>query len=195
MNHNQKQFIKNSLSEAKTNLENFLSNEKNIESIDASIETIIKTINDGGKVFTCGNGGSMCDAMHFAQEFTGRFDKERTSLPAIAISDPSYITCTANDYGYEAVFERVLTSLGKEGDVLLVLSTSGNSPNVLNAVKKAKEQRITSIGLLGKDGGKTAPLCDISIIAPGRNSARIQEIHIKCIHIIIEAVEKKLFFA
>lgn len=191
-NKNQHEFIKKKLEEARANLELFLSDYKNIENIDSAIKIIANSIQKGRKVFSCGNGGSMCDAMHFAQEFTGKYDEERKSLPAIAISDPSYISCTANDYGYDFVFERILTGLGKKGDVLLAISTSGNSSNVIKAVSKAKELGITSVGLLGNDGGELGSLCDVSIIAPGRNSAGIQEIHIKCIHIIIEAVEDEL---
>jgi D-sedoheptulose 7-phosphate isomerase len=192
-NDNQKNYIKSCLNEAKRNLENFISKEENINNIKSAIKMIIEAINNGNKIFSCGNGGSMCDAMHFAEELTGRFLKDRNPLPAISISDPSHISCTANDYGYEYVFERMIRGLGKKGDVLLAISTSGNSANVIKAVERAKEMDIKCIGLLGKDGGKLANLCDVSIMAEGSYSARIQEIHIKCIHIIIEGVEKELF--
>ncbi len=137
----------------------------------------------------------MCDAMHFAEELTGKFRNERRSLPAIAISDPSHITCTANDFGFEAIFSRYVEGLGNSGDLLLGLSTSGNSPNIINAVKAAKKKNIFTVGLLGKSGGDLKDLVDLPIIAPAETSDRIQEIHIKIIHIAIEAMEVLLNLA
>ncbi len=186
-------FIEKSLLKTRNYIDEFIYNKTNIRNLELAINTLIESITNGNKIFACGNGGSMCDAMHFAQELTGRYIKDRSPLPAIAISDPSYLTCTVNDYGYDYAFERMIRGLGKKGDVLLAISTSGNSANVVKAVQTAKSLGISSIGLLGRDGGKVRDLCDISVIAPGENSARIQEIHIKCIHIMIEAIENKLF--
>ena len=143
---------------------------------------------------SCGNGGSMCDAMHFAEEWTGRFRGNRDALPAIAFSDPSQLTCIANDFGYDEVFARSVAAYGKEGDVLVALSTSGNSPNVLKAVAAAKERGITTVGLLGKGGGELLDQVDVPIVVPhAQSSDRIQEVHIKVLHIVIEAVERQLF--
>lgn len=150
-----------------------------------------KAINDGGKIFSCGNGGSHCDAMHFAEELTGRFRENRKALPAIAISDPSHISCVSNDFGYDQVFSRYIEGLGKEGDVVLGISTSGNSQNVLNAFKAAKQLGMKTIALSGKDGGEMASLADIEIRVPHQGYAdRIQEIHIKVIHILILLIEE-----
>ena len=142
----------------------------------------------------CGNGGSMCDAMHFAEEWTGRFRSDRSPLPAVAFSDPSHLTCIANDFGFDEVFARLVSAYGKEGDLLVVMSTSGNSPNILRAIETAKEKGVTTIGLLGKGGGKALSLIDIPILVPhASTSDRIQEIHIKALHIAIESVERALF--
>jgi D-sedoheptulose 7-phosphate isomerase len=142
---------------------------------------------------SCGNGGSMSDAMHFAEEWSGRYRSERPPLPAIAFSDPGHMSCVANDYGYAEVFARQVQALGSEGDLLLMLSTSGNSPNLLRAAEEARSRGVTTVGLLGKGGGKLLPLCDLPIIVPGETSDRIQELHIKIIHIVIETVERALF--
>ena len=148
----------------------------------------------GGKLLACGNGGSMCDAMHFAEEWTGRFRGNRDALPAIAFSDPSQLSCIANDFGYEEVFSRSVAAYGREGDLLLAISTSGNSPNVLRAVEVARERGIKTVGLLGKGGGRLLEQVDIPIVVPlATTSDRIQEVHIKVIHITIEAVERRLF--
>ncbi len=182
--------IENSLNEARQLLQQFMDNQKNIESIEKAANEMIKALKTGNKIISCGNGGSMCDAMHFAEELSGRFREDRKALPASAISDPSYISCVANDYGYDKIFSRYLEAFGTKGDVLLALSTSGNSENVLNAVKVAKEKGITVIGLTGKDGGRMAGLCDVEIRAPHSKYAdRAQEIHIKVIHTLIEAIE------
>ena len=142
----------------------------------------------------CGNGGSMCDAMHFAEEWTGRFRQDRNALPAVAFSDPSQLTCIANDFGYDEVFARQVQALGKRGDLLVAISTSGNSPNILRAVEEAKSREIHTVGLLGKGGGKLARQVEIPIIVPrAETSDRIQEVHIKVLHIVIEAVERALF--
>ena len=143
-----------------------------------------------GKIMICGNGGSACDAMHFAEELTGRYEANRPSIPAIACSDIGHITCTANDFGYEHVFERWVDALGKPQDVLIVLSTSGNSENVIRAAIKAKEKRMATIALLGKDGGKLKGICDHEFVVPGENSARIQELHMLLLHIFAEQLEE-----
>lgn len=179
------------LKEAQDVLERFLSDDSNIQKIEAAGQLMASSINAGGKIFSCGNGGSHCDAMHFAEELTGRYRESRKALPAIAISDPSHISCVSNDFGYDQVFSRFLEGLGKEGDIVLGISTSGNSQNVINAFEKAKEIGIKTVALTGKDGGKLAPLADIEIRVPHYGYAdRIQEVHIKVIHILMMLIEK-----
>mgnify|MGYP001431783006 CR=1 FL=1 len=151
------------------------------------------SISIGGKILACGNGGSMSDAMHFAEEMTGCFREHRVALPAIAISDPAHITCTANDYGFEQVFSRYVEALGQEKDVLLAISTSGNSANILRAAAAAKSKGMKIVALSGKDGGKLADLADVELRVPNNGYAdRIQEIHIKLIHSIIGEIEEKI---
>jgi D-sedoheptulose 7-phosphate isomerase len=180
--------------EAQKTLNEFISSEENFLKIEAAGKLLITCFEAGGKVISCGNGGSMCDAMHFAEELSGRFRNDRPALPAMAISDPSFITCAANDYGYENVFSRYIEAFGKPGDVLLAISTSGNSSNVVAAVNAAREAEMKVIGLSGKDGGKMASLCDVEIRAPKSNFAdRAQEIHIKVIHSLILLVEAGMF--
>ncbi len=186
--------ITQTLEEAQQVLHNFLNDENQLEQIEIAANTMINAINLGGKIFSCGNGGSMCDAMHFAEELTGRFRDDRKALPAIAISDPSHISCVSNDYGYEQVFSRFIQGLGQEHDVLLAISTSGNSPNVLAAVRDAQELGMKVVALTGKGGGKLATEADVVINVPHQGYAdRIQEMHIKIIHIIIECIEEALF--
>lgn len=161
--------------------------------IETAGELMVTAIRSGKKIISCGNGGSMCDAMHFAEELSGRYRNDRKALPALSISDPSHISCVANDYGYDFVFSRYLEAIGQDGDVLLAISTSGNSKNVLNAIAVAKEKGIKIIGLTGKDGGKMAELCDVEIRAPHSLYAdRAQEIHIKVIHSMIDFIEGKI---
>lgn len=185
--------IQASLQVAQSVLNDFFENQNNLDLISRVIEQLVLTFNNKSKVISCGNGGSMCDAMHFAEELTGRFRKERPALPAVAISDPSHISCTANDYGYEFIFSRYIEAWGNPGDTLLAISTSGNSPNVVNAVKTAKQNRMFVIGLLGKDGGVLEEIVDIPIVINHSTSDRIQELHIKIIHLVVEGVERKLF--
>lgn len=188
------QSIKNEFLEAAGKLGEFISNEQNFVSIEAAGAILVSAFRSGNKVISCGNGGSMCDAMHFAEELSGRFRNDRAALPAIAISDPSYISCVANDYGYDQVFSRYIEAFGKKDDVLLAISTSGNSKNVLAAVHAAKTQGMRIIGLTGRDGGHMAELCDVEIRAPHSGFAdRAQEIHIKVIHSLILFVENDLF--
>lgn len=167
--------------------------EENFAKIQNAGEIMVSAIRDEKKIISCGNGGSMCDAMHFAEELTGRFRDDRPSIGAISISDPSHLSCVGNDYGYEYVFSRFVEGVGRDGDVLLAISTSGNSKNVLNAVKTAKKKGMKIIGLTGKDGGAMAGLCDVEIRAPKSAYAdRAQEIHIKVIHSLILYMENNL---
>lgn len=181
------------LTQAQEVLNAFLSEAKNIAAIELAADTMTTSIQGGGKILSCGNGGSMCDAMHFAEELTGRYRENRKAIPAIAISDASHMSCVSNDFGYDAVFSRYLEAIGNNGDVLLAISTSGNSGNVLKAAETAKEKGMKIVGLTGKDGGKLAPLCDVEIRVPHFGYAdRVQEIHIKVIHILILLLEQKL---
>jgi D-sedoheptulose 7-phosphate isomerase len=185
--------IKQEFQEAQKVLEAFIASEENFKKIEAAGNMLATAFKDGNKVISCGNGGSMCDAMHFAEELSGRFRLDRKALPAMAISDPSYISCVSNDYGYDHVFSRYIEAFGKEGDVLLAISTSGKSANVIAAVKAAKVRGMKVIGLTGKDGGAMAALCDVEVRAPHSQFAdRAQEIHIKVIHSLILLVENIL---
>jgi len=176
--------------EAQRVLSQFIENQSNFDTIKAAGDAMIRSIKAGGKIISCGNGGSMSDAMHFAEEMTGRYRENRRPLPAIAISDPSHISCISNDYGYEFIFSRFVESLGRSEDVLLAISTSGNSANVINAIEKAREKGMFIIGLSGKDGGKMKDLVDLELRAPMSEWAdRVQEIHIKIIHCLIDHVE------
>ena len=183
--------ISKELNEAAVTLQNFLSDAKNIQKIEEAARLIADSVNHGGKVISCGNGGSHCDAMHFAEELTGRYRDNRKAIPALCVSDPSHISCVSNDYGYEFVFSRYIEALGNKGDVLLGISTSGNSGNVIRAAQAAKEKGMKVIILSGKDGGKLAPLADIELrVAHFGYADRIQEVHIKIIHILILLIEK-----
>src|ERR1035437_10283704 len=173
-----KDIINQNFLEATDVLATFVSDKKNFAAIEKAGNILVQAIKKGNKVISCGNGGSMCDAMHFAEELSGRFREDRKALPAISISDPSHISCAANDYGYEKVFSRYIEAVGNKGDALLVMSTSGNSANIVNAIIAAKDKGMTIIGLTGKNGGKMAGLCDIEIRAPYSQYAdRAQEIH------------------
>ncbi|QHB18484.1 MULTISPECIES: D-sedoheptulose 7-phosphate isomerase [Mannheimia] len=182
--------IKAELQEAADVLDKFMLDENNIKLIEEAALLIANSFKQGGKVISCGNGGSHCDAMHFAEELTGRYRENRPGYPAIAISDVSHLSCVSNDFGYEFVFSRYLEAVGQTGDVLFGLSTSGNSKNVLNAIKVAKEKGIKVIAMTGKDGGQMAGLADVEIRVPHfRYADRIQEIHIKVIHILMMLIE------
>jgi D-sedoheptulose 7-phosphate isomerase len=183
--------IRSSLNEAKDALEGLLSDEVTIGKIKSAADMLIETFKENGRVFSCGNGGSMCDAMHFAEELTGRYRKNRPGYPAVAISDPSHLTCVANDFGYDQVFSRYLESHGSAGDCLLAISTSGKSPNVLRAVETARSSGIKVIVLTGKSGSEMESRSDVYICTPGGPFAdRVQELHIKVLHILIEMVER-----
>lgn len=185
--------IKDELLEAEKVLQAFIKDEQNLKKIDQAATLLADAFKQEGKVLSCGNGGSHCDAMHFAEELTGRYRENRPSYPAIAISDPSHLSCVGNDYGFDAVFARYLEGVGRRGDVLFCLSTSGNSENVIKAIEVAKSKGISSIALTGKDGGKMAGLADVEIRVPHFGFAdRIQEVHIKIIHILIYLIEKKM---
>jgi len=182
--------IKNDFLQAFKLLDKFISNDQNISFIEEAGNTMVNSLKQGRKIISCGNGGSMSDAIHFAEELTGIFRSQRPSLAGIAISDPGYLSCVANDLGYDHVFSRFIEGLGKPGDVLLAISTSGNSLNVIHAINKAKEKGMKTIGLTGKTGGKAAELVDIEIRAPySEFSDRTQEIHIKIIHALIHFIE------
>lgn len=193
MSKEQQQLIRQELEQAASVLDQFLKSEESINSIQRMASVMSDAIMSGGKIISCGNGGSHCDAMHFAEELTGRYRENRRSLPAICISDASHITCVGNDYGFEFIFSRYIESLGNPGDVLLAISTSGNSPNVLNAAKAAREKGMKVASLTGKDGGQLADLADINITVAHQGYAdRIQEIHIKVIHILIQLIERSV---
>jgi D-sedoheptulose 7-phosphate isomerase len=186
--------VRASFDEALSTLQAFLKSPAGLPAVDAFVEAAARTLQSGGKLMACGNGGSMCDAMHFVEEWTGRFRRDRDALPAVAFSDPSQLTCIANDFGFDEVFARQVQAVGRKGDLLVAISTSGNSPNVIRAVEEARKLGITTVGLLGKGGGKLAPLVDVSIVVPrAETSDRIQEVHIKVLHIAIEAVERRLY--
>lgn len=185
--------IKQHFTEAQEILAQFVANEQNFTALEQAGALMVDALKNGKKIISCGNGGSLCDAMHFAEELTGRYRDDRKPLAAIAISDVSHMACVGNDYGYEFVFSRYLEAVGNDGDVLLAISTSGNSKNVLRAIEVAHQKGIKVVGLTGKDGGAMASSCDVEIRAPHSKYAdRAQEIHIKCIHSLIDYIEKHI---
>jgi D-sedoheptulose 7-phosphate isomerase len=172
----------------------FLKREESLDFISNASDLIAQCFEQGGKVLIAGNGGSLCDAMHFAEELTGRFREDRKALPAIALSDPGYLTCTGNDFGFEHVFSRGVEAFGNPGDVLIVLTTSGNSENLYRALLMAQKKGLKTIAFLGKTGGKMKGMADLEWIITGFSySDRVQEAHMTASHIIIEFIEKKLF--
>lgn len=186
--------IRKEFLEAQEVLASFVADDKNIQAIEKAGALIVASFKNRGKLISCGNGGSMCDAMHLAEELSGRFRADRPSLPALAISDPSHISCVLNDYGADSIFSRYVEGVGFAGDILVAISTSGNSANVIKAAKVAKEKGMKVIALTGKTGGDLAAHADIEIRAPHSNYAdRVQEIHIKVIHSLIHYIEQKLF--
>ncbi len=185
--------IKEELYEAEKLLTKIINQPAMINNINQAALLMAEAVKNNGKIISCGNGGSHCDAMHFAEELTGRYRNDRPPIPAIAISDPSHISCVSNDYGFDNIFSRFIDAMGQPNDVLLGITTSGNSPNIINAVKSAKIKGMTSIILSGNDGGQVSKISNISIIVPFSGySDRIQEIHIKIIHIFILLIEKQL---
>lgn len=188
--------ILSELKESAAILDEFIHSNAALSAIENSIVLMSNGLLNGNKIISCGNGGSMSDAMHFAEELSGKFRNERKPLPAIAIADPAYITCTGNDYGFDHIFARFIEGFGKEGDILLAISTSGNSPNVIKAAEAAKQLKMSVVALTGKDGGALSSIADIEIRAPHSNySDRAQEIHIKVIHILIKQIEEALLKA
>lgn len=184
--------LRDSLLEAKNLLDICINDDELMLSVEKSIETFSSCILKGGKIISCGNGGSMSDAMHFAEELSGNFRKKRKAIAALSISDPSHISCVANDYGYDFIFSRYIEAIGNKGDCLLAISTSGNSKNVIEAAKSAKEKSITVIALTANTGGALARLADIEIRIPFNGySDRIQEMHIKVIHALIAGIESQ----
>lgn len=182
-----------SLRAARQALDDLIADARSIRRIDTVADCLAACFQGGSKVLICGNGGSACDAMHFAEEFTGRFRGDRPPLPAIALTDPAHLTCTANDYGFEFVFSRLVEAYARTGDLLFVLSTSGDSPSVINAVQTARAHGVVSIALLGKEGGRLAGLCDHEWVVPGETTDRIQELHMLILHVLIEATERRLY--
>ena len=188
--------IRAELTEAQDVIATFLANQANLQAIDAAAASMARALQNDRKIISCGNGGSHCDAMHFAEELSGRYRNDRRSLAAIAISDTSHMSCVGNDYGFDYVFSRFIEGLGQPGDVLLGLSTSGNSANIIQAVAAARTKGMIVILLTGKDGGKLAGQADVEIRVPHFGYAdRIQEIHIKVIHLFILLIEKRLELA
>lgn len=172
-------------------LGNFIAKKDTRELIEKAIEIMASALKANGKIISAGNGGSMCDAQHFAEELSGRFRNDRPAYAAIAICDPSHLTCVGNDYGFDYVFSRFVEGLGKEGDVFLGISTSGNSKNIIETCKVCREKGIKTVLLLGKDGGKLKDYGDLNIIVPHQGYAdRIQEIHTMVIHIMIRGIEE-----
>ncbi|WP_312602007.1 MULTISPECIES: SIS domain-containing protein [Pseudomonas] len=183
-----------SLTESRSALDAFMRDELAVSAIAQAGQLLVDTFTKGGRVFSCGNGGSMCDAMHFAEELSGRYREDRRGLPAVSISDPSHLSCVANDMGYSQVFSRYLEAHGRAGDCLLAFSTSGTSANVVAAAEYAKANGILLVALTGRQGSPLGALADIEICAPGgRYADRVQELHIKAVHILIELVERGLF--
>ena len=174
-------------------LDQFVRDEAAMARLSSVANELADALLDGGKILACGNGGSACDAMHFCEELTGRYREDRPALAAIACVDPGHLTCTANDYGFDFVFSRWVEALGSEQDVLVVLSTSGNSANVLNAAEAANAIGMKTVALLGKNGGKLRGLCDHEWVVPGETSDRIQELHMLILHTLVEGVELRMF--
>jgi len=190
MEHTQR--LREHFDQAQEVLSAFMSDPQGLNAVAEAAEAMASSILSGGKVISCGNGGSMCDAMHFAEELSGRYREDRKALPALSISDPSHLSCVGNDHGYEFVFSRFVEAMGRSGDVLLAISTSGNSPNVVRAAEAARRAGMTVVGLTGKDGGALAALCDVEVRVPWSGYAdRIQEVHIKCIHAFIDHIEAR----
>lgn len=179
------------LKEARQVLDNYLSLPGTRSSIEEAISIMASSLKQRGKIITAGNGGSMCDALHFAEELSGRYRDHRPSYAAIAIADPSHLTCAGNDYGFDEIFSRFIEGVGFEGDVFLGISTSGNSRNIIRACEVCRDKGLKSICLLGKDGGKLKGLCDLPLIVPHTGYAdRIQEVHTMIIHIMIRGIEE-----
>lgn len=188
------ELIKSGLADCARALKRFADDEGNIRTIGRAADMMIAAFAAGNRVFSCGNGGSMCDAMHFAEELSGRFRKNRRPLAAVAISDPSHLTCVGNDFGFDQVFSSFIAAHGRKGDVLLAISTSGKSPNVIKAAEQARVTGMRVVSLVGKPDTKLQGISDLAIVALGGEfSDRSQELHIKVIHLLIELVEREIF--
>ncbi|HAA14242.1 MAG TPA: phosphoheptose isomerase [Cytophagales bacterium] len=186
--------IREELQTASAVIDAYLADEANLAYLEQVAHMLVTTLQANGKIITCGNGGSHCDAMHFAEELSGRFRENRPALAAIAISDPAHLSCTANDFGYEEVFARYVEAIGQAGDVLVCISTSGNSPNVLRAADRAHAKGLKVLALTGNEGGQLAAKADYELRVPYSGYAdRIQEMHIKLIHMLILLIEKMMF--
>jgi D-sedoheptulose 7-phosphate isomerase len=185
--------IRQHFTEAREILDAFIADREVFANIETAGNILVQVIQSGGQIISCGNGGSMCDAMHFAEELSGKYRNDRPAYPALSISDAAHLSCVANDYGYAFVFSRMVEAIGRKGDVLFALSSSGNSENILHAIKAAKDKGMYVIGLTGKDGGKMSGICDVEIRAPHSEYAdRAQEIHIKVIHSLIDFIERNV---
>ena len=183
------------LKQSQQALAQLLASPDTLANIAAAAELIGQSVDAGGRVFSCGNGGSMCDAMHFAEELSGRYRDDRKALPAVSISDPSHISCVGNDYGYEFIFSRYLEAHARAGDVLLGISTSGKSGNVIKAAEYANANGIHVVSLTGKPDSALGKLANVDVVTPGTSgyADRVQELHIKVIHILIELIERRFF--
>ena len=189
-----KALILENLHEAQEVLEEFISQPENIDAVERAAAIMVKALQEGGKIISCGNGGSMTDAMHFAEELSGSFREKRPALPAISISDPAHISCTANDFSFDEIFSRYVEGVGQAGDVLLAISTSGNSMNIIKAAEAARGKGMKVVGLTGRTGGLLAGMSDQEIRVRGRkHSDRIQEVHIKILHILVLLIEQRVF--
>lgn len=188
-----KDIILAALEDARVGLENLMRDEAAVSAIAEAAHLMVQAIRTGGTVWSCGNGGSLCDAMHFAEEMTGRYRQDRKPYAACAISDASHMACVGNDYGYEHVFSRWIEAHGRKGDVLLAITTSGTSKNVLRAVEAARMRGVRIVALTGRPNSLVATDADVAIVTPaGKWADRVQELHIKCIHIMIELIEREL---
>lgn len=188
------ELIREELNVAAKVLDDFLADDTNLNAIEQAANLMVESIRNEGKLISCGNGGSNCDASHFAEELAGKFREDRDPIPAISISDSSFITCVGNDYGFDRIFTRFVRGFGKKGDVLLAISTSGDSRNVVTAAEIAKQKGMKVVALTGNKGGALQEFADVEIRVPYNGYAdRIQEIHIKVIHILIFLIEKKFF--
>lgn len=186
--------VEAALREARSTLDAFLAAPDNLEGVARFADAVVATVANGGRLLACGNGGSMSDAMHFASEWTGRFRGDRSAVSAISLADPATLTCIANDYGFDQIFARQVEAHGRPGDLLVAISTSGLSANVLEATQAARRLGIRTVGLLGRGGGKVPAEVDVAIVVPRASSAdRVQEVHIQILHAVIEAAERQLF--
>ena len=187
------EIVRASLREAAEGVAALASDEQRLATVARAGEALAERLAAGGKVISCGNGGSMSDAMHFAEELTGRYRDDRPPIAAMAVSDPGHLSCTANDYGYEQVFARYVEAHARPGDALVAISTSGRSPNVLRAAEAAKARDTLVVALTGRPGSALADLADIEVCTPaGRYADRVQELHITVLHIFVEIIERRL---